>query len=143
MIGTIGGERNKCGGRMAMATIKGQSILEHALHAREERRVKEEQAAALEAEQLAAAQHDRLVALLAELYGDDWAELEPQLGQFSDRVTIDEIRFSLRGNHKIVERVQHARLEATMMNTRTGERERMIVDTLADVGDLVARVKRI
>ena len=126
-----------------MATIKGQSILDHALYAREERNAKEAEAVAHQAAQLLAAQHDRLVALLAELYGDDWGELEPQLGQFSDRVTIDEIRFSLRGNHKLIERVQHARLEATMMNPRTGERERIIADSLADVGDLVARVKRV
>lgn len=125
-----------------MPTINGQTIQQHALRAREERDAKEREAATLHAEQLAAAQHDRLTMLLAALYGDDWAELAPQLGQFTDRVSIDEIRFSLRGNHKILDRVQHARLEATMMNPRTGERERIIVDTLADVGDLVARVKR-
>lgn len=125
-----------------MPTIKGRSIQQHALHARDERRAQEAQAAALQAEQLAAAQHERLVALLAALYGDDWAELAPQLGDFTDRVVIDEIRFGLRGNQKVLDRVKDARLEATMMNPRTGERERIIADSLADVGDLVARVKR-
>ncbi len=126
-----------------MATINGQSIQHHALLALDERRSREAKTAALHAEQLAAAQHARLVALLAELYGDDWAELAPQLGQFTDRVLIDGIRFSLRGEYKVLDRVQHARLEATMMNPRTGERERVIADTLADVGELVARVKRV
>ncbi len=126
-----------------MATINGQSIQQHALRAREERDAQERQAATLHAEQLAAAQHERLTTLLAALYGDEWAELAPQLGQFTDRVVIDEIRFSLRGNHKVLDRVRHARLEATMMNPRTGERERVSADTLADVGDLVARVKRL
>jgi hypothetical protein len=65
------------------------------------------------------------------------------LGQFTDRVLIDGIRFSLRGEYKVLDRRQHARLEATMMNPRTGERERVIADTLADVGELVARVKRV
>ena len=126
-----------------MPTINGQSIQQHALGAREKRQAEEAKTAARHAEQLAAVQHARLVELLAGLYGDDWSELEPQLGDFTDRVTIDDIRFGLRGDYKIIDRVQYTRLEAVMMNPRTGERERILADTLADVGELVARVKRL
>ncbi len=126
-----------------MPTIKGQTIQQHAILARERRRDAEARAAALHAEQLATAQHTRLVELLAALYGDDWAELAPQLGPFTNRVVIDDIRFGLRGDSKIPERIRVAPLEATMMNPRTGERERILADTLADVGDLIARIKRL
>lgn len=126
-----------------MPTIKGYNLQEYALLAREEQRAEEARAAAQQAEQLTAAQHARLVELLAALYGADWAELEPQLPSFTNRVVIDEIRFGLRGNSKVLERIAQARLEATMANPNTGERERMIVDTLADVGELVARVRRL
>lgn len=125
-----------------MATIHGQSIEQHALRALEERRAREARSAALQAEQLATAQQERLTALLAELYGDDWAELAAQLAPFTDRVTIGELRFRLRGDYKVVERVRAARLEASMTNPRTGERERISADTLADVGELVARIRR-
>lgn len=125
-----------------MPTIKGQSIQQHALRALEERRAEEARTIALHAEQLAEAQHARLVELLAGVYGDDWAELAAQVGEFTDCVAIDDIRFKLRGDAKAIDRVRHARLEASLPNPRTGVRERAMIDTLADLGELVARVRR-
>lgn len=126
-----------------MPTIHGQSIQHHALVALGQRRKEEATAEALHADQRARARHGRLVALLADIYGADWAELEPQLGAFGDRVTVDEITFSLWRGDLGIERLEQTQLEAAMMNPHSGERERALVFTLADVGELVARVKRL